>query len=57
MKTDNSQVIEIDRTALSVASLSDDSDELAYWYSRTPQERLRHIELLRWINYGPEAAA
>lgn len=47
----------VDRTALTIASLTDPSDEKAYWLSRTPYERLRHIELLRRINYGRRATA
>jgi hypothetical protein len=30
----------VDRTAFSVADLDDDSEERAYWRSRTPAERL-----------------
>ena len=45
----------IDRTVLTVASFNDESDEKAYWLTRTPHERLRHIELLRRINYGYRA--
>jgi len=47
----------IDRTALSLAPLFDDSDEKAYWLSRTPHERLRHVERLRRMNYGARATA
>lgn len=49
--------LKIDKTAFSVTSLSDESDEKAYWWSRTPEERLRHIETLRRINYGDQATA
>jgi hypothetical protein len=44
--------IRIDKKAFSVSSLSDESDEKAYWLSKTPQERLIAMELLRQINYG-----
>lgn len=57
MNTALSLSSKIDRTVFSVASLFDDSDEKAYWLSRTPQERLRHMELLRRINYGRRATA
>jgi hypothetical protein len=46
----------VDRTALVVVSTFDDSEDKAYWKSRTPSERLEHLELLRQINYGDEAA-
>ena len=49
--------LKVDRTAFSVASLTDPSDEKAYWLSRTPQERLRQVEILRRINYGHRATA
>ncbi len=51
---ENVQELKVDRTAFSVASLYDESDEKAYWHSRTPHERLEHLELLRWINYGSQ---
>ena len=49
--------LKIDKTALSLADISDDSDMKAYWLSRTPYERLQHIEILRRINYGDKACA
>jgi hypothetical protein len=42
----------VDRTAFSVASLADESDEKAYWLSRTPEERLEALEIMRQIVYG-----
>ncbi len=52
--SDNSMP-QLDRTAFAVSDHFDDPDEKAYWLSRTPQERLRHMELLRRINYGSAA--
>lgn len=51
------KTIRLDKTAISVVPHFDESDERDYWLSRTPQERLRHIEVLRRINYGHRAAA
>lgn len=45
----------LDRTALSVAPLFEDSDDRRYWHACTPAERLRHAETLRRINYGRRA--
>ncbi len=45
----------LDRTAFSVVSLDDPSDEPAYWQTKTPAERLQAMEWLRRINYGDEA--
>lgn len=42
----------MDKTAFSVGSLSDESDERAYWAAKTPQERLAALEFLRAVNYG-----
>jgi hypothetical protein len=47
--------LRVDRTAISVVQNFDDSDERAYWHSRTPAERLRHAQILRRIAYGPAA--
>lgn len=47
----------LDRTAISFGKLSDDSEEKIYWLSRSPQERLQHIQTLRQMNYGPLATA
>jgi hypothetical protein len=42
----------LDRSAFSVGSISDPSDEIAYWRTRTPAERLIAVELYRQIMYG-----
>jgi hypothetical protein len=47
-----SSTLRMDKTALSVASLFDESDERDYWFSRSPQERLEAIEMMRQIIYG-----
>jgi len=44
--------IRFDKTAFTVASLSDPPDEKQYWLSKTPAERLQTIELMRQIIYG-----
>ena len=53
--SDSADSPRLDRTALSLAPLFDDSDERAYWHSVSPAERLRHVETLRRINYGSRA--
>ncbi|MDL1878770.1 hypothetical protein FBQ85_26935 [Cytophagia bacterium CHB2] len=57
MNTNPLSSLKVDRTALAVASLTEESDEKSYWRSRTPAERLQHLELLRRINYGTAATA
>lgn len=48
-------MLKIDKTKLSVVHEFDNSEEKAYWLSRTPEERLRHVETLRRMNYGDKA--
>ncbi len=47
--------LKIDKSAFSVVSLTDKSDDKDYWHKRSPIERLRQIEILRRINYGHRA--
>jgi len=48
----------VDRSAFSVRSLHDPDDTLEYWLSKTPDERLRAVEMMRQVLYGydPETA-
>jgi hypothetical protein len=45
----------LDRTHFSVARLGD-SDEKAYWLSKSPAERLEAVELIRQMIYGYDPA-
>jgi len=47
----------MDKRFFSVVSLSDQTNDKDYWLSKTPIERMQHIELLRRINYGHGATA
>lgn len=42
----------LDKTAFSVVTLEETSDEITYWHSRTPEERLEAMEWMRQVNYG-----
>jgi len=42
----------LDKSAFSLASLTDESDEKQYWLTKNPYERLRALELMRQIIYG-----
>jgi len=42
----------MDKTAFSVGDWNDESDERASWWSRTSEERLAAMELLRVVNDG-----
>lgn len=47
-------VAKLDKTAFSVGSLTDESDEKRYWLTRSPYERLRALELMRQIICGSD---
>jgi hypothetical protein len=47
-----SAIGEIDRTAFSVVPLTQADDELAYWLSKSPADRIAAIELIRRTLYG-----
>jgi len=49
--------VQIDKRFVSVVSLSDQLDDKDYWFVRDPIERMRHIEILRRINYGHGATS
>ena len=43
---------QIDRSAFSIGSLYDGGNEKEYWLSKTPQERMQAVEIMRRILYG-----
>jgi hypothetical protein len=46
----------IERTYTVFSSFAEaDAATRAYWHSRTPEERLRHAQYLRRLNYGSRA--
>ena len=47
----------MDKTAFSVVTLEDTSDELDYWLAKLPDERLQALELMRQIIYGYDPSA
>ncbi|MBF0274514.1 MAG: hypothetical protein HQK84_04700 [Nitrospinae bacterium] len=47
----------IDKTFFTVVNGFDNCDEKAYWLSRSPEERIHHIEKLRRLNFGNAACA
>lgn len=56
MRDDLSVQMKMDRSTVSVVALSHTGDERAYWGSKTPVERIQHMEILREINYGDAAS-
>ncbi len=46
----------VDKTKLSVGNIHDASDEKEFWLSKTPDERLEALELIRQLVYGYDPA-
>ncbi len=46
----------LDRSAFSVTTLSGQSDDRAYWDSKSAEERLAVVEQLRRLNYDYDPA-
>ena len=42
-------------SAASSSRSAAEAADKAYWLSRTPEERLRHMEVLRRLKYGSQA--
>jgi hypothetical protein len=49
---DTASEFKMDKSAFTVVSLTEADDELTYWLSKTPEERLRAVELIRQTLYG-----
>lgn len=53
----NVKDLRVDRSAFSVISMDEQQeDEKAYWFARTPHERLVALELNRQLAYGYDPA-
>ena len=49
--------IRLDKTKISVVSLSEKTEEIEYWRKASTKELLQHAERLRRIVYGARATA
>jgi hypothetical protein len=55
--SDSIESLKMDRTAFSVKTLAEAAEEdRTYWWSKTLEERLAAIELMRQIHYGYDPA-
>ena len=55
MKPAVTNLLQVERTAFQVTTHAEaEREDRAFWFSRTPVERLQHVEMLRELNYGPE---
>lgn len=57
MSVHNFKQVRLDKSAIGVVALGDDSADVAYWLTKTPQERLAAMEYLRVMNYGYDPVA
>ena len=48
--------VRLDRSVFEVGSLDDEDPDKAYWRSKSPQERMEALELLRQVIYGYDPA-
>lgn len=55
MPEDSDPGPKLDRSVITVSDRFDDDEVRRYWHSRTPAERLAHVEILRRINFGKRA--
>jgi len=46
----------LDRSAFEIGSLDEETDEREYWRTKSPDERMAALELLRQIIYGYDPA-
>jgi hypothetical protein len=44
--------LRVDRSAFVISTLQEATDEIAYWQTKTPLERLEALELMRQILYA-----
>jgi hypothetical protein len=42
----------LDKTALTVSSIHDETEEMNYWFEKSPAERMEAIEINRRMVYG-----
>jgi|FrelakmetLWP11LW_1041352.scaffolds.fasta_scaffold385564_1 hypothetical protein len=48
----NEELFKLDKKTISFSKLDDKDDDLEFWLSKTPAERLQAVELLRILIFG-----
>ena len=48
--------VRLDRSVLEIGCLDDEDPDKAYWQTKSPQERMEALELIRQIIYGYDPA-
>jgi len=49
-------LLKVDRKVFSVVSMSEIEKDLDYWLSKTPEERIKAVEILRQLIFGYDPA-
>jgi len=49
--------LKVDKTRMVISSLDEPTDDIVYWSTKTPKERMAAIELMRQIIYGYDPAS
>jgi hypothetical protein len=52
----NKKLPKLDKKTITISSIHEESDEIAYWHSKIPQERIEAIKVMRQIIYGYDPA-
>ena len=53
----DAKYLHVDKKTIVISSLDDPTDEIIYWSTKSPIERLAAIELMRQIIYGYDPAS
>ncbi len=53
----DAKYLHVDKKTIVISSLDDPTDEIVYWSTKSPIERLAAIELMRQIIYGYDPAS
>lgn len=53
----DAKYLHVDKKTIVISSLGDPTDEIIYWSTKSPIERLAAIELMRQIIYGYDPAS
>jgi hypothetical protein len=49
-------IFRMDKSSFSVSSLQESDNDVEYWLSKTPEERILAVEFLRQLIYGYDPA-
>jgi hypothetical protein len=56
MKQMKEEIFQLDRNAFSVTTLHEQDNDVEYWKTKTPEERMLAVEFLRQLTYNYDPA-